>query len=166
MWNAHPGGVALGYAKTLVNEFKKAAGGGPGIFVVNQLEPLNMGMNILIIEDDKLTLNAVQRSLENLGHQATVAKSGEEAIELIGQTNFDLIICDIMMPGISGLSFVTVLRSVHLCFTPIIMMSTLNHGPLLDATFTAGANDFINKPFTQEELAAKLKKYEKTARTH
>ena len=124
-----------------------------------------MGMNILIIEDDKLTLSAVQHSLENLGHTASVAKSGEEAIEEIGKNNYDVIICDIMMPGISGLSFVTVLRSVHMCFTPIIMMSTLNHGPLLDATFTAGANDFLNKPFSQEELEKKLKKYEKTAGT-
>jgi CheY-like chemotaxis protein len=122
-----------------------------------------MGMHVLIIEDDKLTLNAVQHSLENLGHSASVAKSGEEAIEMIGKNSYDVIISDIMMPGISGLSFVTVLRSVHLCFTPIIMMSTLNHGPLLDATFSAGANDFINKPFTQEELALKLKKYEKAA---
>lgn len=122
-----------------------------------------MGMNILIIEDDKSTLNAVQHSLQNLGHTTSVAKSGEDAIELITQGSFDLILCDIMMPGISGLSFVTVLRSVHLCYTPIIMMSTLNHGPLLDATFTAGANDFLNKPFTQEELAAKLKKYETKA---
>ena len=117
-------------------------------------------MNILIIEDDKLTLNAVQHSLENLGHTTAVAKSGEEAIDMINKTTYDLIICDVMMPGISGLSFVTVLRSVHMCFTPIIMMSTLNHGPLLDASFTAGANDFINKPFTQEELADKLKKFE------
>jgi CheY-like chemotaxis protein len=119
-----------------------------------------MGMNILIIEDDKLTLNAVQHSIEKLGHTATIAKSGEDAIEQIQKSTFDLIICDIMMPGISGLSFVSVLRSVHLCFTPIIMMSTLNHGPLLDAAFSAGANDFINKPFTQEELAEKLKKFE------
>jgi CheY-like chemotaxis protein len=119
-----------------------------------------MGMNILVIEDDKLTLNAVQHTLGNLGHTTSVAKSGEEAIDLIHKNTYDLILCDVMMPGISGLSFVTVLRSVHMCFTPIIMMSTLNHGPLLDATYTAGANEFLNKPFTQEELAAKLKKFE------
>jgi CheY-like chemotaxis protein len=118
-------------------------------------------MNILVIEDDKLTLNAVQHSLEKMGHTTAVAKSGEEAIELISDKSFDLIISDIMMPGISGLSLVTVLRQVHLCFTPIIMMSTLSHGPLLDAAFKAGANDFLNKPFTAEELEGKLKKYEK-----
>jgi DNA-binding response OmpR family regulator len=118
-------------------------------------------MNILIIEDDKLTLNAVQHSLEKMGHATSIAKSGEEAIDLISEKEYDLIISDIMMPGISGLSLVNVLRSVHLCFTPIIMMSTLKHGPLLDAAFKAGANDFLNKPFTAEELEGKIKKYQK-----
>lgn len=118
-------------------------------------------MNILVIEDDKLTLNALQHSLEKMGHSCTVVMSGEDAIEKITAGSYDLILCDIMMPGISGLSFVTVLRTVHLCFTPIVMMSTLHHGPLLDAAFTAGANDFLNKPFTQEELTEKIRKHER-----
>ncbi len=118
-------------------------------------------MNVLIIDDDKLTVNSVQHSLELLGHQAVVAKNGEEAIEMVTSGNFDVIISDIMMPGISGLSLVNVLRSVHLCFTPIIMMSTLNNRPLLDAAFKAGANDFLNKPVSTEDLDLKLRKYEK-----
>jgi CheY-like chemotaxis protein len=118
-------------------------------------------MNVLIIDDDKLTINAVQHSLETLGHTPFIATSGEDAIEQINKREFDVIISDIMMPGLSGLSLVNVLRSVHLCFTPIIIISTLNHRPLLDAAFKAGANDYLNKPFTVEELGEKLKKYEK-----
>jgi CheY-like chemotaxis protein len=118
-------------------------------------------MRILIIDDDKLTVNAVQHSVETLGHKATVARNGEEAIQLITKYEFDIIISDIMMPGISGLSLVNVLRSVHLVFTPIIMMSTLSNRPLLDAAFKAGANDFLNKPISTEDLAVKLRKYEK-----
>lgn len=119
-------------------------------------------MNILIIEDDKLTLNLLQYCIEKLGHKAYLAEDGEEAIKLIADGNFDLLICDIMMPGISGLSLVSVLRTVHLCTLPIIMMSALNNKPLLDAAFEAGANDFIAKPFSMEELSAKLKKYDNT----
>ena len=63
-------------------------------------------MNILIIEDDKLTLNSLRFSLESLGHITDLAENGEKAISLIVNGNFDLIICDIMMPGISGLSVV------------------------------------------------------------
>lgn len=120
-------------------------------------------MNILIIEDDKLTLNLLQYCIEKLGHKATLAEDGEEAIKLITDGNFDLLICDIMMPGISGLSLVSVLRTVHLCTIPIIMMSTLNNKPLLDAAFEAGANDFIAKPFSMEDLSEKLNKFDKAA---
>jgi DNA-binding response OmpR family regulator len=119
-------------------------------------------MNILLIEDDKLTLNLLQYCIERLGHKAFLAEDGEEAIKMIAKEDFDLLICDIMMPGISGLSLVSVLRTVHLCTMPIIMMSTLNNKPLLDAAFEAGANDFIAKPFSMEELSAKLKKYDNT----
>ena len=117
-------------------------------------------MKILVVDDDRLTLGAVEKSLHNLGHKPVLVGSGEEAIELIQSHKFDLILSDIMMPGISGLSFVSVLRTVHLCHTPILMMSTLHHGPLLDAAFKAGANDFINKPFTEDELSTKLNKFQ------
>jgi DNA-binding response OmpR family regulator len=120
-------------------------------------------MNILIIEDDKMTLNLLQYCIQNLGHTAQLAEDGEEAINLLVEGKFDLLISDIMMPGISGLSLVSVLRTVHLCTVPIIMMSTLNNKPLLDAAFDAGADDFIAKPFSMEDLTEKLKKYDTAA---
>jgi len=116
-------------------------------------------MKILIIDDDKLTLKATQFLLENLGHKTRVAESSDEAISLIVESDFDMIISDVMMPGISGLSLVAVLRSVYHCTLPIIMISTLNNKPLLEAAFTAGANDFIAKPFSAEELRQKINKY-------
>lgn len=119
-------------------------------------------MNILIIDDDKLTINALMQILENLGHNVSLALDGEKAINLISKQEYDLIISDIMMPGISGLSLVSVLRSVHLCTTPIIMMSTLNNKPLLDAAMEAGANDFIPKPFTTEDIKAKVALFDRT----
>jgi CheY-like chemotaxis protein len=120
-------------------------------------------MTILIIDDDKLTINTLMHILEDKGHQVSLAKDGEEAISLITNGQFDLIISDIMMPGISGLSLVNVLRAVHLCTTPIIMMSTLSNKPLLEAAMEAGANDFIQKPFTVEEIDRKLEAFNKTA---
>lgn len=116
-------------------------------------------MKILVIDDDKLTTTMLMHYLENLGHQVSLAYGGEEALNMISDSTFDLIVSDIMMPGISGLSLVSVLRSVHLCNTPIIMMSTLNNDPLLEAAFEAGANDFIAKPFTVKDLVYKLRAY-------
>lgn len=118
-------------------------------------------MNILVIEDDKVALKTLQSVLENLGHTAVVAESGEAAIKLTESAKFDLILSDVMMPGISGLSLVNVLRSVSLLKVPIIMMSVLSNQPLLDAAFSAGANDFIEKPVKIEVLKEKLEKYEK-----
>jgi CheY-like chemotaxis protein len=116
-------------------------------------------MNILIIEDDKVSLNALHYSIEKLGHKAFEAKDGEDAIRMISRDEFDLLICDVMMPGISGISLVSVLRSVHLCPIPIVMMSTLNNKPLLDAAAEAGANDFLAKPFSMEDLEEKIGKF-------
>jgi len=116
-------------------------------------------MNILIIDDDSLTTTSVKHIIENLGHQATIAHNGEEAINIILLGNFDLIISDIMMPGISGLSLVTVLRTVHLCFTPVIMMSTLHNKHLIEAAMEAGANGFLDKPVAIENLVQKLDQF-------
>jgi len=120
-------------------------------------------MNILIIEDDKLTLHALKQSLEDMGHTLSVATNGEEGINMAADGKFDLLLCDIMMPGISGLSLVTILRCVHLCHTPIIMMSALNNQPLLEAAFEAGANDFLTKPFSLSNLEEKIKKFGKNS---
>lgn len=118
-------------------------------------------MNILIIEDDKVTLKTLQFMTQNLGHTVHIAGNGEEALRIMENEKFDLIISDIMMPGISGLSLVNVLRSVNLYRSPIIMISALHNKPLLEAAFEAGANDFISKPFTLEDLTNKLNKYDK-----
>lgn len=118
-------------------------------------------MNILIIEDDKVTLKTLQHSIESLGNKVYIAENGEEAMHIIDSETIDLILSDIMMPGISGLSLINVLRSVNLCDIPIIIMSALNNKALLDAAFAAGANDFIAKPFNMDAISEKLQKYSK-----
>jgi DNA-binding response OmpR family regulator len=118
-------------------------------------------MKILIIDDDRLTTSAISHNVEILGHKPSVAATAEDAMKMIGNDNYDLIISDIMMPGISGLSLVTVLRTVQLNFTPIIMMSTLHNKHLLDAAIQAGANDFLDKPVSLSQLEAKVKQFEK-----
>jgi CheY-like chemotaxis protein len=120
-------------------------------------------MKIIIIDDDKLTTTSLKHSVEKLGHKAVVAENGEEAITKITEGDFDMIICDIMLPGISGLSLVTVLRTVKLIFTPIVMMSTIHNRHLIDAAIEAGANGFLDKPIVTKELEEKLRVYEKVS---
>lgn len=117
-------------------------------------------MNILIIEDDKLTLHSLKHVIESLGHNVALAENAEEAMNKIVDGKFDLVFSDIMMPGISGLSLLTILRTVHLCKTPIVAMSILNDKPVVEAAFAAGANDFMVKPFTLEGLTETLNKFD------
>ena len=114
-------------------------------------------MKILIIEDDKVALKTLQYSLEGLGHNVCIAENGEEAIQKTANAKLDIIISDAMMPGISGLSLIKVLRTMSHSKTPIIMMSALNNKPLQDAALEAGADDFISKPFSMEEITKVLK---------
>lgn len=117
-------------------------------------------MKVLIIEDDKVSSFALKHIIEGLGHEVSEGENAEEAMNSILEGRFDLIFTDIMMPGISGLSLLTILRTVHLCKTPVIAMSVLNDQSLINAAFQAGANDFLLKPFNIDDLKKKLKKYE------
>lgn len=116
-------------------------------------------MNILIIEDDRLTQHSLSHILKGAGHTVQVAGKAQEAIDLISKKSFDVILSDIMMPGVSGLSLISLLRTKHQCTTPIIVMSVLNNSPLLEAAYSAGANDFINKPIDPDDLLKKVNKY-------
>jgi DNA-binding response OmpR family regulator len=116
-------------------------------------------MNVLIIEDDKLTLTSLQFGLTQLGHTVYTAEGVEEAINVIVDNKIDVLLSDVMMSRISGLSLVAVLRSVYSYTIPIIMMSSLNNSSLQEEIFKAGADDFIPKPFTLNDLSQKLDKY-------
>ena len=116
-------------------------------------------MNILIVEDEKLTLHALEQSIQTLGHTAFLAENGEEAISKVTENQIDFIISDIMMPGISGLSLVSVLRNIHLCQMPIILISSLDNPYMRNSSRNLGANGFIVKPFTIADIAYKINKY-------
>ena len=122
-------------------------------------------MDILIIEDNRLTLNALQFCIQKLGHTVSIAESAPQAMELLDRQCFHLLISDIMMPGVSGISLVTEIRSQKGSDTPILLMSTLHDKTLLETALEAGANDFIAKPFTSSQLEIKLKQFEQMKTT-
>src|ERR1700739_1975244 len=104
-------------------------------------------MNILIIDDSKLTLKTLEFQLKELGHKVQVADNAELGIMMAKDGKFDLLISDLIMPGVSGLSLVNTLRSVHRCNTPVIIMSGEKNKPLLDGDYETGVTDFLFKPF-------------------
>ena len=118
-------------------------------------------MNILIVEDERLTRNALQHIIQSLGHTAFLATNGEEAISQVIEFKIDFIISDIMMPGISGLSLVSVLRNIHLCQMPIILISTLDNSYMRRTSRKLGAYGFLSKPFTFADIKFEIIKHAK-----
>jgi PleD family two-component response regulator len=112
---------------------------------------------ILIIDDDIDTTNLLESIVKSKGHQPTSVNNSTSAVEAANSTSPDLILLDIMMPGINGIQLCKMFQSIpELKHIPIIIVSALNDiGSKKDA-FKAGAKDFITKPLRPNELTQKI----------
>ena len=118
-------------------------------------------MNILLIDDDALVIRSLTQYLEDAGHLVATAKDGSEADDYLEnvKTAPDLIICDLLMPGISGLTFISLLRNFHNSSIPVIVISSLNRADLLPVYAGLTDLDFIPKPVNPDVLIEKVNKY-------
>lgn len=110
---------------------------------------------ILIADDDRNISSLISDSLIDEGFETTVVSDGNAALAVIGQTSFDLILLDIMMPGADGLEVCRKIRDNVNC--PILFVTA--KGRTIDTILglEIGADDYISKPFVVEELVAKVK---------
>ncbi|KGN00540.1 response regulator transcription factor [Clostridium botulinum] len=114
-----------------------------------------MKENILMIEDEENIRDILNYSLKNEGYSIKEASTGEEGIEIIENINIDLIILDLMLPGISGYD---VCREINPNYKiPIIMLTAKND--IVDKVIglELGADDYITKPFDIREVIARVK---------
>ncbi len=118
-------------------------------------------MKILIVDDDKLQLESISHSLKNGGYDTVVAENGYEALDIIEKEKIDLIISDVMMPNISGLGLLSLLKQFYFNKIPIIIISSLDKADLVLHSIGLGAVDFISKPINFSELLDHIKKYAK-----
>ncbi len=119
-----------------------------------------MGMNtdkrILVVDDEPYNLALLEAMLESLGHVAELATDGIQALERLGP-DIDLVLLDVMMPGIDGFEVARRIRSHPACaHIPIIMVTALNSREDRLKAVEAGANDFISKPIDQVELRVRM----------
>jgi CheY-like chemotaxis protein len=114
---------------------------------------------ILVVEDDRDLLRMIQMMLRDLAEVET-AVDGQDALErLRGDTKYDLIITDLMMPRLDGLSFVKALkRDTSLAKVPVVMLTAKDRPKEVIEGINAGARHYLTKPFKQEELVAKVKR--------
>jgi DNA-binding response OmpR family regulator len=115
-------------------------------------------MKILIAEDEAMMLAALQKNLQDDGHEVIVAADGQEAIEKYREYKPDLIITDILMPYTSGLELIGVVKSDPDNNTPVIVLSAMGQEATVMEAFNLGADDFITKPFSPTELSLRVKR--------
>jgi DNA-binding response OmpR family regulator len=109
-------------------------------------------MKILVIEDDIDIASNVGLYFEQLGHQLDFAYNGILGLELALDGNFDVIILDLMLPGMDGIEVCRQLRDRQLNYTPVIMLTARDTLDDKDDGFSAGADDYLVKPFSLREL--------------
>lgn len=113
-------------------------------------------MKLLLVEDEPNVAGLINKGLSEKGHDVTVAPDGLLGLELANAHDFDVMILDIMLPGMSGMEMCRQLRSnkIH---TPILFLTALGTTENIVAGLNTGADDYLVKPFKFLELEARLK---------
>ena len=113
----------------------------------------------IVLAEDNSTLSLLLKfRLEREGYELLIAEDGKVAVELIEQHNPELILTDIMMPFISGLEVISHVRNKLNYQTPIIVFSAAGQEEMVLKAFNLGANDFMGKPFSPNELVMRVKR--------
>ncbi|HOV04502.1 MAG TPA: response regulator transcription factor [Hyphomicrobiales bacterium] len=112
-------------------------------------------MNILLVEDETRVADFIRRGLKAEGHNVEHSPDGETALDLMRAYSFDVVILDLMLPGISGTEVCQRMRARG-DTTPMLMLTALDALDERIAGLRAGADDYLPKPFDFEELLARL----------
>lgn len=110
---------------------------------------------ILIVEDDKKTSASIEMYLRHEGYETELAPSGDEGLAKAGKTKPDLIILDLMLPGVNGLEVCRALRAQSA--VPIIMLTARSTEDDKLKGLDLGADDYVTKPFSPRELVARVR---------
>lgn len=112
-------------------------------------------MNILIVEDEAALAGAIEHILQKAGHTTDWVSDGQSALDYIRGFSYDLVLLDIMLPKLDGLSVLRQVRSEGI-ETPILMLTARTTVPDKVAGLNAGADDYLTKPFDPQELLARV----------
>lgn len=112
-------------------------------------------MQVLVVEDDKRVADFLVRGLRSEGHVVQLTHTGTEGFEQAKKNLFDVILLDLMLPGMSGLDVCQTLRSVGIG-TPILMLTAMTAIEDRVTGLRCGADDYLGKPFAFEELLARM----------
>jgi two-component system, OmpR family, response regulator MtrA len=111
--------------------------------------------NVLFVEDDRSIREVTTLALEQAGFRVTACGDGREGLELFARGRFDLVLLDVMLPGVDGLEVCREIRRAHR--TPIIMLTARTDTVDVVVGLELGADDYVAKPFQPPELVARVR---------
>lgn len=113
-------------------------------------------MRILVVEDEHRIANAIKKGLEQERYTVDVVYDGNEAFDLATTEEYDVIILDVLLPGLDGFNICKALRKENI-HTPILMLTAKDQIEEKIQGLDAGADDYMTKPFSFEELLARVR---------
>ena len=114
-------------------------------------------MRILVVEDEHKIANSIKKGLEQETYAVDVAYGGEEGFDLASSEEYDIIILDLMLPGLDGLTICKKLRREENIHTPILILTAKGEVEDKVKGLNSGADDYLPKPFAFSELLARVK---------
>ena len=114
-----------------------------------------MGKSIFLVEDESLLRNLLTTVLRKAGYIVETSENGEDCLFRLGQQDYDLLVADIMLPGISGLELLALVKD-KLSFMPVILMTASNDLSSAVEALRLGATDYLCKPFKNDELLLRI----------
>ena len=113
-------------------------------------------MRILVVEDEHTIANSIKKGLEQETYAVDVAYTGTDGYDLASTEEYDCIILDLMLPGMDGIAICSELRKKHI-HTPILILTAKSQTRYKVVGLDAGADDYLTKPFSFEELLARIR---------
>jgi sigma-B regulation protein RsbU (phosphoserine phosphatase) len=112
---------------------------------------------LLVVDDDELNRDMLSRRLERKGYSVAVSEDGTGALAQVAERSFDLVLLDVMMPGLSGLEVLRVLRERHAATElPVIMATARDQSEDIVQALRLGANDYVTKPLDFPVVLARI----------
>ena len=115
---------------------------------------MNDRQRIMVVDDDQEMLKLLNRTLELEGFDTIVVADGDEALAILEEIEPDLVILDIMMPGLDGFQTLDLIRERS--NVPVIMLTARCEVNLLQKALALGADDYVSKPFSTRSLIARV----------
>lgn len=117
-----------------------------------------MAKKIMVAEDDKMMLSLLEFKLKKEGFEPILCEHGMKAKEVLQDSTPDLVLVDIMMPFVNGLELTSYIRNDLKLEIPIMVLSSAGQEDMVMKAFSLGANDFVPKPFSPNELIIRIKR--------